>query len=251
MRRIGFDECDTTEEIVGHFNKIFENQAQMEGKIVQNAQAIEALKPKKKEAKKEIPLPALKVEVKPKSKKKGKSKMKSKGFALTRVLAALMLLMAITGLCYAYVPSDINYEIASNPEMLSVYLRDVTSNMASDSYLFTPRAIAPRAIEGRIYYDSGSDSWKGYIDPGGWTTLAVAAGTSLDAAYTLGATITADNGAVIINNTDTDANPTLTVTSSGADAAGHAIFVNVSGAAKEGISITNTGTGSDIEGHGA
>jgi len=69
--RVTFDQCDSTEEICGLFNKVFANQEQMEAKIIQNAQEIEALKPKKK--------------VKKKVKKKG-SAMKSKGFALTRVL---------------------------------------------------------------------------------------------------------------------------------------------------------------------
>ena len=106
MRIISFDECNDAGEVCGLFNKVFANQAQMESKIVQNAQAIEALKPKKK----------------------GKSKMKPKGSASMRVIAILMLIVALTGLCYAaYVPGDINYDIASNPETLAIYLRDVTN----------------------------------------------------------------------------------------------------------------------------
>ena len=241
-------QVDSTDEVVREFNNLIDNINQIEGKVEQQGAEIESLKrqigsrPTKSWIEKLL-------KPKKKEKKKGNIQMKTVG-------ALVLLVLAIVGFCcvsrsYAqYRPLDINYDIASNPDLLARYLRDVNLNMQSDSYLFNPRAVAPTAALGRIYYDSGTNEWIGYN--GAWTAFDVAAGASLNAAYGVGATITANSGTTTIQTTDADANPALTVIHSGADAAGHGLFVNVSGAAaKEAIKITNTGNGYDIEGQGA
>ena len=254
MRRISFDECNDTGEVCGLFNTVFANQAQMEAKIIQNAQEIEALKFKNKEETKQLPPPVQKVKVVRKTKKKGKSKMKSNGSASMRVIAILMLIFAVAGLSYAaYVPSDITYEIASNPETLTTYLRDVTSNMASDSYLFNPRTPAPLAVTGRVYYESTTDTWIGYNGTA-WQTFDVAGGVGLNGAYDFGGagagrTILANDGAVVISNAEGDTANLLELTyTGGAGAIG--LLVTIDGT-EPAIEIENTSTGYDIEGTGA
>jgi len=203
-RRIAFDECDSAEEVCGWLNKIRADQDLIEAKTIQNAQAIEALKPKEE----------TKIEPKPKSKKKGKKKMKSKGSVLTRTLAILMLVVAIAGLCYAaYVPTDITSEIADNPDMLSVYLRDVLGTMQSNSYLFTPTlpANAPPLAEGRVWYDTNANALMLSVDGLAWTTITAGGGNSLDAAYNLGHGITVDGTAITLTVPDAANNSALSI----------------------------------------
>ncbi|KKK84833.1 hypothetical protein LCGC14_2779360, partial [marine sediment metagenome] len=187
----------------GLFNKVFANQEQLEAKIVQNAQAIEALKnPVNTE---DIP------------KKKGKSKMKSKGSASMRVIAILMLIFAIAGLSYAtYVPTDITSEICANHDMLAVYLRDVTGTMISDSYLFTPTlaADAPPLADGRVWYNNTTNILQISLDGTTWTNIALAGGNSLDAAYDVAEEITVDSATpVTFTVPDGGNNPGLLITS--------------------------------------
>lgn len=249
--RVTFDQCNDTEEVCGLFNKVFANQEQMEAKIVQNAQEIEALKPKEEPK----PEPKAKPKAKPKSEKKGKSKMKSKkGYAIKKMLVVLLLL-AIAGLCYAaYVPTDITYEIASNPEMLATYLRDVTSNMASDAYLFNPRSAPPLAVEGRVYYDSDDFALLLYNGTS-WQTVDAAGGMTLNSAYDfggagLGANITATDGAVTIQNTEADAASLLALTYNTGAQTGDGITITMGDGSGDGIEFENTGTGFDLHGTG-
>ena len=231
MRNITFDECNDAAEVCGLFNKVFANQEQLETKIVQNAQEIGALKPKKK----------------------GKSKMKSKGSASMRIVAILMLIVAIGSLCYAaYVPTDITYEIAANPESLSIYLRDVTNNMRSDSYVFTPRSAAPQSIEGRVYYDSDDFALLLYNGTS-WQTIDAAGGMTLNSAYDfggagLGRTITATDGAVTIQNTEADSVPLLALSYTVGAQTGEGLTVTMASGSGNAIEIENTGTGKDFEG---
>jgi len=211
MRNVTFDQCDSTEEICGLFNKVFANQEQMEGKILQLSKRVEALEP--------IVVPKVEDVIMAKPKKKGRT-MK-KGFALTRVLAVLMLVAAIAGLCYtsavyaAYIPTDITFEIADNPELLATYLRDVTGTMISDSYLFTPTlpANAPPLAEGRVWYDTTANALMLSVDGLAWTTIAAAGGNSLDAAYNLSEAITVDATAVTLTVPLAAANPALILVS--------------------------------------
>ena len=120
MRNVTFDDCNSTEEVCGLFNKVFANQEQMEGKILQLSKRVEALEPivvPKVEDVIKLSPPKPKLP-KAKPKKKGRT-MKKKGFALTRVIAVLMLVAAITGLCYAvYVP--VSYTHLTLPTILLV-----------------------------------------------------------------------------------------------------------------------------------
>lgn len=260
--RVTFDQCDSTEEVVGLFNKVFDNQQQMEAKIVQNAQAIEALKPKEKpkEKTKSEPKvkPKAKPKVKPEPKKKGKSKMKPQGSASMRIVAILMLITALAGLGYtAYVPTDITSEIAANHDTLSIYLRDVLGNMASDAYLFNPRATAPQSVEGRMYYDSGTNSWIGYNGTS-WQTFDVAGGVGLNGAYDfggagLGRTIAVTDSSVVMAATDVADNIALLITQADTDGNTQAMRITHAGAGATYISLDIDGqaTGRDIEGTAA
>ncbi len=228
MRRIGESECNQPDEVCKWLNKIFENINQMEAKIVQNAQEIEALK------------------------KKGKKKMKSKGSASMRVIAILMLIVAIAGLCYAaYVPTDINYDIASNPESLSIYLRDCFANISSNSYLFTPTATAPTASQGLVYFNSNTNLLQVSLDGTSFVPIDTAGGVTLDGAYDSGSagggrTVNVTDGAVQLTNTENDTASILGVTYSG-NTTGDGVTITMSVGSGDAIEIENTGTGSDIE----
>lgn len=227
MRNIGFDECDSFDEVCGWLNKIFAKNEQLEKRVDE----LEALKAKKK------------------AKKKG-------SISIRTLMALVLLVLAFAGLCYAaYVPTDINYDIASNPETLSVFLRDVLGTMASDSYLFNPRSAAPQATEGRVYYDSDTNAWTGYNGTS-WQNFDVAGGVNLNGAYDfggagLGKTITATDGAVTIQNTEADSTSLLSLSYTTGAQTGDAITITISGGTADGIEFENTGSGYDMEGTGA
>lgn len=247
--RITFDQCDSTEEVCGLFNKVFANQEQLEAKIIQLNERVENIS-----GVIDLMTPAP-TAVKEKPKKKGKSKMKPKGSVHTRTLAVLMLVLAIAGLCYgAYVTTDINYDIASNPEMLSQYLRDSFGNITSNSYLFTPTTTAPAHSKGKVYYHT-TDGLE-VSDGSAWAQIDLAGGVSLDGAYDfggagLGKTITATDGAVTIQNTEADSAALLSLSYTTGAQTGDALLITISGGTADGIEIENTGSGYDIEGTGA
>lgn len=252
MRNITEDQCNSTEEVCGLFRGIFADIEQMEAKIVQLSTKQESTDIEVKRV--DADLSKVISVFADKAKKKGKKKMKSKGSASMRVIAILMVLAAIVSVCYAaYVPGDISYDIASNPETLAIYLRDVTNNMRSNTYVFTPRAAAPALpVEGMVYYNSGTDNWIGYTDPGGWQNFDVAGGLSLNSAYDFGGagngrTILANDGSVVISNADADAAPLLELTFTGGAVGSHGLIVTTDGTGSA-IEIENTGTGYDFEG---
>ena len=246
MRNITFDECNDGAEICGLFNKVFANQEQMEAKIMQLDKQMQTRATKSWVGK------LLQPKKKGKEEKEG-NKMKSNGSASMRVIAILMLIAAIGSLCYAaYVPGDINYDIASNPESLSIYLRDVTNNMRSNSYVFEPRVGPPATpVEGMVYYRDGTDTWLGYT-PAGWITFDLAGGNTLVGAYNsggagVGRTILANDDAVVISNAEADANPLLELTFTGGAVDAHCLIATTDGTGAA-IEIENTGTGPDFEG---
>lgn len=257
-RRIRFDECDEAEEVCGWLNKIRADQDQMEGKIIQLTHAVDVLAANQRpdEEDKRLQKLANEYAVKPEVKPKPKKKPKKKGSVLVKTLVSIVLVLAIAGLCYAaYVPTDINYDIASNPETLSVYLRDVLGSMASDSYLFNPRSAAPAASEGRVYYDSDTNAWTGY-NGSSWQNFDVAGGVNLNGAYDFGGagsgkTITATDGAVTIQNTEADSASLLSLSYTTGNQTGDALTITIAGGSADGIEIENTGSGVDIEGTGA
>lgn len=252
MKRIGFDECDSTEEVCGFFNKVFENMEQMETKIIQLDKQVETLKSQMKSKFTKSWITKL---LNPK--KKG-SKMKN-GFATKQVVAILMVLAAIVSVCFAaYVPGDITSEIAANSDMLSVYLRDVTNNMRSFSYVFTPRAAAPTpAAEGMVYYNDGTNKWVGY-NGAAWLDFDVAGGVTLNGAYDsggagLGRTIDVTDSTVLFAATNAADNVAFTVTQADNNGNTQAMQITHAGAGATYISldIDSQATGRDVEGTGA
>jgi hypothetical protein len=179
---------------------------------------------------------------------------KKKGFCMKKILVCLVLftLLFVGAKAYgAYARADINYDIASNPESLSVYLSDV---LGVGNFTFTPTTTAPDHSEGRVYYNNTSNALM-MSTGSSWLTIDTAGGVTLDSAYDYGSagggrTITANDGAVAFTTTDADATSVLAVTHSGA-ADGDGITITVSGSSQDAIEIENTATGYDIEGTGA
>jgi len=235
MRRVVYrEECDTVDEVQKLFQEVFNNAALQDTKLSQIADEVSALKPTKKPT------------------KKG-------GFMLKKMLAFIVAiavsLMVVSLTLGVYVTTDINYEIASNPEMLSQYLRDVFANVTSESYLFTPTttANAPAHSEGKVFYDDTLNKLQ--LSTGtDWLPIDTAGGVSLDSAYDYGSvgggrTITATDGAVQITNTENDTASLLGLTYSG-NTTGDGLTITMSVGSGDAIEIENTGTGSDIEGTG-
>ncbi len=233
MRNIGFDECDTAEEVCGWFNKIFTNLTLMEVKIEQLNNEVEALKPKKK---------------------KGKT-VKKKGSIRTNILVGLVLLV-MAGLCFGgYKTTDINYVIAGNPEMLAQYLRDSFANMTSETYIFTPGSQPSSAdtTEGMVYYDSSGSLLYICLDGTNWTNIDTGAvsGYSLDASYNEGYAIAVDGTAITLTVTDGDNNGNLILTNNDATYDPAALVINMA-SSQHGIAIDVDGqtSGTDFAGTG-
>jgi hypothetical protein len=191
----------------------------------------------------------------PKKAKKGK---RTKGFAMKNVLMSIAVLAIIGGLVFtvaqaAYVRGDINYEIASNPEMLAEYLEDVLAG--ATYWRFTPQASAPSGSdlqEGVVYYNDTTNALYVSTDGSTFTALESAAGNSLDAAYNAGQKITVDSAVIEFEVADslgaaallldyddatTNAMDVLQITNAGDDAA--AVSIQIDGTA--GYDIQGTG----------
>ena len=182
-RVISTAECDTFDEVRNLMQERIDNEVLMEAKIEQLASTVEALP-------------------KPKSKPKSKSKPKEKGFIAVKVMLAIALvfvLLFVGSTQAAYTATDINSEIASNPDLLAQYLRDA---IAAGTYTFSPIA-APAGndiIEGKVYYDSSANTFYGSKDGSTWTEFATGGATSLDAAYNVGYAIDVDGTGVTLDN---------------------------------------------------
>ena len=103
-------------------------------------------------------------------------------------LLVVLVILAMASIASGYVTTDINFDIVTNPDQLVQYLRDSFGNVTSDSFLFTPRATPPAgvlAVEGRVYYDSVSNSLQLHTGSG-FTPIDTAGGVSLDSAYNFG-----------------------------------------------------------------
>ncbi|KKK78820.1 hypothetical protein LCGC14_2839730, partial [marine sediment metagenome] len=191
-------------------------------------------------------------ELKPKKKKP--KKKKEKGIAMKKLICVIATLVMVWACYGAYVTTDINYDIASNPESLSIYLRDSFANMTSNSYLFTPTDTVPTEVEGKVYYNDTSNVLR-LFNGTSWLNIDTAGGVSLDGAYDFGGagsgrSIGVEDDSITMTTTDADANPVLSITHSGA-ADGDGILITVSGSSQDAIEIENTGSGYDIEGTSA
>lgn len=235
LRNVTFSDVDTTDEIAKEMNKIIDNVNLMESKVCQLDESVEA-KATKGWVKKLLT-------------------SKKKGTMLMKTLVSLIVVIVLAVVCYAYVPTDINYDIASNPAALAVYLRDSFGNITSNSYLFTPTTTEPTAVEGKVYYNDTENKLKLCIDGTNYLHLDTAGGVSLDSAYDYGSvgggrSITATDGAVAIASTDADTAFLLTLGANpGSSAAlgGMEITCN-SNSTEAAIEIENAGSGKDIEG---
>ncbi len=181
-----------------------------------------------------------------------KPKKPKKGFAMKKLLSVIVVfVIAFCSLANAqFVKTDINYDIASNPESLSQWLRDV---VASGTFEYTPIA-APTGndiIEGKVYYDSSSNALFVSTDGATWTQLDTAGGTSLDASYNLGNTIDVDGSAVTMTVSDTDNNAALLVVQN--DSTNDPDAMNITSAADAGTAVglqIDCTAGFDIQGTG-
>lgn len=207
LKHVTFSEVDTTEEIAKEFNKLIDNMNLMENKICQMA----------------------------KTKSEKKADKKAKGSVMTKLLCVLVALTLCVSMALGYVANDINYDIASNPQMLVQYLRDT---VGAGNYLFTPTDTVPDADEGRLYYNATADALELYTGSA-WVTIEASSGNSLDSAYNLGHGITVDGTAI-----------TLTVGAS-VDNSALAIVHGETSNNNDAFTITNAGTGDAISVDGA
>ncbi len=226
MENVTFQEFDTDDEKLRVINRVIDNLNLVEGKVLQLVAEKTAKKPS------------------------GKTK---KGFANMKIFLLVFVMLFATN-AFAYVATDINYDIASNPETLQQYLRDT---IGTGTFAFTPQS-APTAgsiSQGLVYFDSSVNLLKVSLDGSSFATIDTAGGVSLDSAYDFGSagggrTILATDGAVQLTNSDNDTASILGVTYSGTNT-GDGITITMSNGSGDAIEIENTGSGSDIEGTGA
>ncbi len=256
MENVNFREVDSTEEICKVFNRVIDNQNQIEGKLLQLIAASKVKIPltdeekaTKKAAKKEAAAAK-------KAAAKAEKEAKSKGFTMikTMLATAIMAVMLLVGVTNGYVARDINDDIASNHVLLAQYLRDT---IGAGTFAFTPRS-APTAgsiSQGLVYFDSSVNLLKVSLDGTNFSTIDTAGGVSLDSAYDFGSAgggraILATDGAVAISSTDADTAFLLTLGANpGSSAAlGGIEITNNSNSTEAGIEFENSGSGADILG---
>jgi len=253
MRNISYDECDSFDEVAKIFNTIvLPDLEQLNAKVTQLSNAIEAKKEKpKKEPAKAPALEPPEAAKKPAAKKAKKKKKAKKGSVKVRALIglviAVILAMVIGTVGAAYVATDITYDIASNPELLSTYLRD---SIGTGVYTFTPQSAPGAVIEGKLYYDATANMLKVSTDGSTWTELGTtSAGTSLDGSYDLGYGITVDGTAVTLTVADGDDNSALIIAQDDATNDPNALeIVMGTGSIGAGIHIDSQSGGTDIKG---
>jgi len=225
MRRIvTFSECDSPNEMQKILQELFDNQAQLAAKVSQLAKDAEK-KPKKER------------------------KLKEGGFVTVRnMLLAIVIAIVVTVSAFCYVATDIDYDIASNPETLSQYLRD---SIGAGTFTFTPIS-APSGnaiVEGKMYYDSSANTFYGSKNGTTWTEFATGGATSLDAAYNVGNAIDVDTSAVTMTTSDTDNNVVLAIVQNEATNDNDALTVTMgTGATGNAIEIDSQSSGTDIAG---
>jgi hypothetical protein len=182
-------------------------------------------------------------------------KSKKKGFVMNRVVVSIAVLAIIGGLVFtvaqaAYVRDDINYDIASNPDLLQQYLRDVLAE--STYWRFTPQTSAPSGsdlAEGVLYYNDTTNKLMVSTDGSTFTPLESAAGNSLDSAYDAGNGITVDGSAVTLTTGAAVNNVALAIVHGETTNDNDAFTIANSADAATAVSIQIDGTaGYDIQG---
>jgi len=162
-----------------------------------------------------------------------KKSVRKKGFAMKRTLMSIAAILIVVGMLFAvanadYVQSDINFEIASNPELLSEYLRDTIG--VNTVFRLTPTSEPSTGIlEGQMYYDDTANAIYVSTDGSTWTALASASGNSLDGAYNAGSGITVDGDPVTLTVGASDNNAALQITHGETTNNNDAIIIDNSG----------------------
>ncbi|KKN77695.1 hypothetical protein LCGC14_0358210 [marine sediment metagenome] len=185
------------------------------------------------------------VRQKPKKPKKPK-----KGFAMKKVLTSIVIasLLFVSVTHGQFIKSDINYDIASNPESLSQWLRDV---VASGTFEYTPIAAPTNndIIEGKVYYDLTAKTL--FVSKNGttWTEIETGSSVSLDAAYNVGSTIDVDTASVIFDNDVADNTVLLALTQDDSTNDPDAMTITMgAGHTGTGLTIDSQPSGTDIAG---
>lgn len=240
------EQCDNTDEVRDLFQGAYDGLeilnakiTQMDGQILKQQREIKRLQQK------------------PKKKRPPKKKVKKKGFVMKKVLVGLVVaVLLLAGISNAVEVWDINYDNVSNPESLLNLLRTRFQNLDSEWLLLTPTDTAPTGAKGKIYCTLTSPALK-FHDGTSWVNIDTAGGVNLDGAYDFstagaGRTITAHDGSVVIQSSQTDTNAIFTLTHSGAMATDQVMLITKSGAGDMPcIEFENTGGGYDLEGTGA
>ncbi len=242
MERVTFTQVDSTEEICKVFNGIIANQNQIEGKLLQLIASNKKLASKSWVGKLLDPKKA--------------AKPKEKGFTMfkTMLVTAIVAILLLAGTANAvFKPNDINYDIASNPEVLSRYLKDVFANQIGNTFVFTPttQPSSTDVTAGMVYFDSVQTSLFVSEDGSTFVPIDTAGGVSLDGAYDFGGagsgrTITVDSSAVALTTTDAANNVALAITQ--ADTAGAVAQTITSAGTGALLSFDSNGTGVDLLG---
>ncbi len=230
MKNVTQSETDTFDEVNNVLNNIIN---EMRG-IGLNQQLIEAKVETLDEA----------VIIEPK--KKGKRSIRT-----DTVLLFILGIFSIASMASGYVTTDINFDIASNPNLLAQYLRDSFANVTSESFLFTPTATAPTAVKGLTYFSTVSGGLEVSLDGSTFSPIDTAGGVSLDSAYDFGSagggrSITVDSSAVTLTSTDAANNVVFAVDQ--ADTAGAVAQTITSAGTGALLSFDSNGTGADILG---
>lgn len=179
--------------------------------------------------------------------KKVVANAKKKGFITMKLLVFLVVFFSLF-VGVAQGAWLINYDNVSNPQSLVNLLRDRFSNQTAETYTFTPGTEPVAAVrkEGMVYYDDNAKNLKLRTDAA-WVDIDVSGASSLDAAYTIGQTITVDLGAVTFTAGSSDDNVVLALIQGDTNAGVAALTVTSAGNAAA-ILIAQSGSGTDIEG---
>ncbi len=229
MEHLRFSDVDSTDEVCKVFNQVIDNLNQVQRKVCQMA-----------EQQKKTDAYNKKVD-------KFNKSIGTEGFVSTKLLMFIVLFVSLfVGVTHgAFRTTDINYDIASNPETLVRYLRDSFANLNGTSVVFTPTDTVPPATEGTVYCNDTANNLKLRTDSA-WVDIDVSGASSLDAAYGIGAGITVDAGAVTLTAGSSDDNVVLALVQGDTDATVAALTVTSAGDAAA-IIMAQSGSGTDIQ----
>ena len=180
-----------------------------------------------------------------------KPERKRRGFVMKKVLLSIAVIGIVLGFGLVvnaqYVQSDINYDIASNPEKLAEYLRDTIGEVSV--FRLTPTSEpTTQLLQGQLYYDTAGGLYL-YDTTLDWVAVATASGNSLDGAYNAGATMDVDGDAVTLTTSDGDDNVVLAlVQNEDTNDNGAMTIVMGTSATGTGLAINSQANGTDISG---